>query len=730
MESIIEVKRRYEKELLKLANVVGVGIRYKEVQGKRTDKLSIAVYVSKKLPIEKLDPKDVVPKTLENYPTDVVEVGIIKPLQSRTSRWRPYLGGISIGHYQITAGTLGCRVYDVETGRRCILSNNHVLANSDCEDLTRASFNDAILQPGPYDGGTLEDRIAGLYKWVKLKRGGQVNYVDCALALPDNDADLRDDILDIGVPSGVNTNPYLGMRVKKSGRTTGLTTGEITDLYATVQVVYDEPIGTLLFEDQIITTCMSQPGDSVTGDARMYYLENGNLKFGTVLDVFNSFKSGNEVEVLSVKKVCRNYPNGYPSIRTGVVCFSKVVDAVYHGVKPVWKVTLHNGKTIEVTKDHSLFTAPNFWSMFIPRKLEELDRVVSVDDYGFEGIALPYDDDLLTFLGLWIADGSYVKKDGKVIGLSISTGNDGELVKWLSDFTKRYRRSFFCHKIREIWNENPSLTMREVAEKGVRPTTEVLKYKSKGDYRIWSKELANVVYSLFGDVDCYTKRVPNAIFVATKRQIAAFLKGYFSGDGSIHLHGDCVTVDCASVNRDLLEDIQELLSRLGIKSNIDSGYMPRLSKLRQYKLKIDGRISVQKFLNTVGFIKKLPEEILEALSQQPSKAKKDYPFSTRGIRQVDFVGYKPVYDFKVNPTESFVANGILCHNSGSLLCDENNSAVGLLFAGSSSITVYNKISRVMEALKQAFGFTLKVRVIDKYSRKPVEKIRVKVEKIG
>jgi hypothetical protein len=128
--------------------------------------------------------------------------------------------------------------------------------------LTRASFNDAILQPGPDDGGTLGDRIAGLYKWVKLKRGGQVNYVDCALALPDNDADFRDDILDIGVPSGVNTDPYLGMRVKKSGRTTGLTTGEITDLYATVQVVYDEPVGTLLFEDQIITTYMSQAGDS------------------------------------------------------------------------------------------------------------------------------------------------------------------------------------------------------------------------------------------------------------------------------------------------------------------------------------------------------------------------------------------------------------------------------------------------------------------------------------
>src|SRR3546814_8585733 len=47
-----------------------------------------------------------------------------------TARERPARSGISIGHPAITAGTLGGLVRDGETGAVAMLSNNHVLANS------------------------------------------------------------------------------------------------------------------------------------------------------------------------------------------------------------------------------------------------------------------------------------------------------------------------------------------------------------------------------------------------------------------------------------------------------------------------------------------------------------------------------------------------------------------------------------------------------------------------
>ena len=79
------------------------------------------------------------------------EVGIL----TLKRRMRPAEGGVSVGHFAITAGTIATAVYDREPfpgipRRYYILSNNHVLANSN-----NANIGDAILQPGPFDGGVL-----------------------------------------------------------------------------------------------------------------------------------------------------------------------------------------------------------------------------------------------------------------------------------------------------------------------------------------------------------------------------------------------------------------------------------------------------------------------------------------------------------------------------------------------------------------------------------------------
>ena len=102
---------------------------------------------------------------VEGIPTDVIEVGVLRALQAPTDRWRPAPGGVSIGHYRITAGTLGVVVRERTTGDRLILSNNHVLANSN-----DALPGDAILQPGPADGGQLDtDLIARLERFVPIQ---------------------------------------------------------------------------------------------------------------------------------------------------------------------------------------------------------------------------------------------------------------------------------------------------------------------------------------------------------------------------------------------------------------------------------------------------------------------------------------------------------------------------------------------------------------------------------
>lgn len=301
VEEVQQVKDSVESQIMSTPNVVGVGVGYEISGGVPTGQLGVVVLVRRKLPLAALPPEHVLPKRLDSVPVDVVEVGELRAQQARTDRWRPAPGGVSLGHFKITAGTLGAVVRDKNTNTRLILSNNHVLANSN-----DASPGDAILQPGPADGGSTNlDQIATLERFVKIDFGtspgdcslanGYVtvgnaiarllgsshrletfrsnpqatNSVDAALARPLNDADVLDEILEIGTVSGT-TEAFLGMPVRKSGRTTGFTTGQITVLAATVSVSYG--VGkTATFQNQLVAGPMSQGGDSgslvVAGDS-------------------------------------------------------------------------------------------------------------------------------------------------------------------------------------------------------------------------------------------------------------------------------------------------------------------------------------------------------------------------------------------------------------------------------------------------------------------------------
>src|SRR3989304_10098747 len=102
------ILREGRGQLFSRANVVATGIGYKVKDGKKTPTLSVVCSVIKKIQISALSSQDLIPKMVGGIPTDVVETGRIRALQSHTARIRPAPGGVSIGHRDITAGTLGC----------------------------------------------------------------------------------------------------------------------------------------------------------------------------------------------------------------------------------------------------------------------------------------------------------------------------------------------------------------------------------------------------------------------------------------------------------------------------------------------------------------------------------------------------------------------------------------------------------------------------------------------
>ncbi len=332
-QEAIQAQAAFEDSLMNRPNVVGVAVGRKNLTGD----LSVVTLVEQKLPLAALSAADVIPKQIDGVQTDVLEVGYLRAWESPRDRFRPIIpGGVSIGHYKITAGTLGVLVTDIATGAKLILSNSHVIANSN-----DAQIGDPILQPGPTDGGlNPNDLVARLERFVRLRYIGdppeptpgptpgpgpgptpdpgpgpgpnpppascdvvnsvvQVvnalaslvgsqqrvapvsvapppaplsssatspaaqatdsNEVDAALARPVDPTFFSEDIRGIGRVQG--TKPAtLGMRVRKSGRTTGYTEGTVNLLNATVTVAYGSKQAR--FTGQVITGPMSQGGDS------------------------------------------------------------------------------------------------------------------------------------------------------------------------------------------------------------------------------------------------------------------------------------------------------------------------------------------------------------------------------------------------------------------------------------------------------------------------------------
>jgi hypothetical protein len=181
---------------------------------------------------------------------DVRYVGRVVKLETPATlqkRRRPLAIGCSIGHFAITAGTLGCFVSDRKSKTTLILSNNHVLANENS-----AKKGDAIIQPGDFDGGKRpKDVVAKLRNFVTLKPAG-TNFVDCAVAAPSKTMTFDSQQLgSFGELAGLGSKVVdEGTLVRKVGRTTGETSGRVT-AFELDNVVVGYDMGNLRFDDQI-----------------------------------------------------------------------------------------------------------------------------------------------------------------------------------------------------------------------------------------------------------------------------------------------------------------------------------------------------------------------------------------------------------------------------------------------------------------------------------------------
>lgn len=234
--------RRHGSDFLADPNITSIGIGHKVVDGRRTDVVCVQFTVAAKVPPEQVEAlgSALIPPSVEvgstPVPTDVLERVYVPSYvvvpeaapDARRTRVDPVVPGVSVAGAAQSAGTLGCIVWDTDSGRAHVLSNWHVLQGPGGE------IGDEVLQPGPYDDNRAGRNRLGVVTRSYLGLAG-----DAAIATIE-DRSFDPTVLDLGVVPTELGDPELDDAVVKSGRTTAVTHGRVARVDVIVRLDYGE----------------------------------------------------------------------------------------------------------------------------------------------------------------------------------------------------------------------------------------------------------------------------------------------------------------------------------------------------------------------------------------------------------------------------------------------------------------------------------------------------------
>ncbi len=249
LPAVIRVQNAHTQELMAIADVVGTAT------GRLADGgLGILV-------LTRREGATGIPANLDGIRVESRVVGDVMAYQPPPASSTLEAGTSTGNDKECASGTIGC-VID-RGGTRYFLSNNHVFAREDS-----ASIGERIDAPGRYDAKPKcqqTPQVATLSDFEPIQFApGTTNVIDAAIALPV--AGLSFTCAEAGgyTPTSNVATAAIGMLVKKTGRTTGLTRGTVTAVNVTIGVGYQ--FGTATFTDQIMVDGTRgpflRPGDS------------------------------------------------------------------------------------------------------------------------------------------------------------------------------------------------------------------------------------------------------------------------------------------------------------------------------------------------------------------------------------------------------------------------------------------------------------------------------------
>jgi intein/homing endonuclease len=168
------------------------------------------------------------------------------------------------------------------------------------------------------------------------------------------------------------------------------------------------------------------------------------------------------------------------------------------------------------------------------------------------------------------------------------------------------------------------------------------------------------------------KRLPNNLHSYCKKDVCEFIGGYFDADGCIYCNPKTkeTFLKLTSANYAILDEMRLILQKIGIRCNIMYEKMGKSthSTRGHYNLIIKDNKSINCFHENIHFrIKKKQAKFNKAikiLGKPKFERNQHSGLRFEVVKSLECIGMKPIYNLTAATTNTYVANGIITHNTG------------------------------------------------------------------
>ncbi len=329
-------------------------------------------------------------------------------------------------------------------------------------------------------------------------------------------------------------------------------------------------------------------------------------------------------------------------------------DIKENGVQPVFNLLTKNSRETEVTDNHPFLvqTSPDSAEWRELKDLEVGDKIAVPSTYQdlIKGVSVGARKARL--LGYLTGDG------GTSYKITVRFTNfDQEIVDDLQDILSDY-----------------DCELNSIAEGNYNVVGSGEYYMRRGKNKVNKIVTEEGLRSLAVD-----KRVPSSIMNGTLIDVANFLGAYWDCDGWASVGKKCwnnkkypnVEIGACSASKGLAQDIQYLLLRFGIFSNLKKKNVKYKNGYNiAWQLTMAGKESIEKFRNYIPLIAKQSkvEEVWEvAKYRKARRIKEDYFWDV--VKSIKYSGQQMTYDLTVPETHTLITDGIISHNTDSVCID-------------------------------------------------------------